>query len=76
MQLTHGFLRAPVRLPPGFARNTFVTISSLMPGSLPCGDDGQTLEVHCLDIEQPIARELAEEERVYAKVLVVGSRDD
>jgi hypothetical protein len=47
-----------------------------MPGSLPSGDDGRMLEVHCLDVDLPIARELAEEERAYAGVFVAGTGDD
>lgn len=76
LPLNPGFIRCAIGLEPGFARSTFVTISSLMPGSLPSGDDGRILEVHCLDVDLPIARELAEEERAYAGVFVAGTADD
>lgn len=76
LPLNPGFIRCAIGLQPVFARSTFVTISSLMPGSLPSGDDGRTLEVHCLDVDQPIARQLAEEERAYAGVFIAGTGDD
>ena len=33
-----------------------------MPGTVPCADEDGTLLYHCLDVEQPVVEELAEEE--------------
>ncbi|MBZ9935531.1 Na+/H+ antiporter subunit E [Mesorhizobium sp. BR1-1-16] len=47
----------------GFARDLFTTISSMMPGTLPVGEDGKDgLVVHCLDIRQPVAVDMARDE--------------
>jgi multicomponent Na+:H+ antiporter subunit E len=50
-------------LPPGTTRSAFCTLMSLLPGTLPCGsrDDGG-LVIHCLDVTQPVAEQLATEE--------------
>jgi multicomponent Na+:H+ antiporter subunit E len=50
-------------LPPGPTRSAFCTVMSLLPGTLPCGpqDDG-SLVIHCLDVTQPVAEQLAAEE--------------
>ena len=47
MTLEPGFVTSPTRLPRGVARNTFSTVASLMPGTLPAGEDGESLVVHC-----------------------------
>ena len=43
-----------------------------MPGTLPCGESETEIVFHCLDIEQPVVAELAEEEAVLAGVLETG----
>jgi multicomponent Na+:H+ antiporter subunit E len=53
----------------GPARNAFASYSSLLPGTLPVEDDGETLLYHCLDIGQPVAVELATEETMLAQAL-------
>ena len=55
--------------PPPHARNAFTTITSLMPGTLPCGEHADAIEFHCLDVEQPVVAQLAEEERRLAAAL-------
>lgn len=69
MPLATGFIDYRTGLARGHARNNFATITSLMPGTLPCGDAGDTIEFHCLDTGQPVAEQLAEEERRLAKAL-------
>jgi multicomponent Na+:H+ antiporter subunit E len=70
MPLRPGFIVYRSRLPPGSARNTFCTITSLMPGTLPCGSDASGgLAVHCLDAEQPVPAQLADEEALLLQVL-------
>ena len=51
------------------ARDTFAAISSLLPGTVPCGDRGDALEIHCLDIGQPVVAQLTEEARRMAHAL-------
>lgn len=69
LDLHPGFVRAPIRLPPGNARNAFTALASLMPGTLPVGMDEESLLVHGLDVTQPIAQDLAKEEALFLRVL-------
>jgi multicomponent Na+:H+ antiporter subunit E len=72
LPLRTGFVDYRTGFPRGQARNNFATITSLMPGTVPTGDGADTIEFHCLDIEQPIATQMATEERLLAKALVPG----
>jgi multicomponent Na+:H+ antiporter subunit E len=84
LPLRPGFVDCPLDFPPGFARNTFSTITSLLPGSVPAGEsDGQAdgagagaLVYHCLDTTQPVVEQLWKEERLLARALVAGRRHD
>ena len=67
MDYTTGF-------PRGHARNLFATITSLMPGTLPCGEGERTIEYHCLDVGQPVAAQMTEDERRYAPAIAPGDR--
>ena len=69
LPLRTGFVSYPARFRNGPARNAFASYSSLLPGTLPVEDDGETLIYHCLDIGQPVAAELAAEETALAQVL-------
>jgi len=72
LPLHPGFIVYPVGLPPGPSCNMFATLMSLLPGTVPTGTDaGGGLLVHCLDVEQPVAAQLAAEEEHFAQV--VGS---
>ncbi len=63
MPLRSGFIAYPVGFRGSTARNTFTTVTSLLPGTVPCGvEDGQ-LVYHCLDIGRPVVAELAAEEQ-------------
>jgi multicomponent Na+:H+ antiporter subunit E len=74
LPLTPGFVHYPVGLPPGPARNMFTTLMSLLPGSVPIGADASGgLLIHCLDVEQPIAAQLAAEETHFARVTGAAS---
>ncbi|WGJ14300.1 Na+/H+ antiporter subunit E [Methylocapsa sp. D3K7] len=70
LQLRPGFVAYPLRLPPGGARCAFCALSSLLPGTLPTGtgEDGALL-VHCLDVDQPVAANLAMEESLFIRAL-------
>jgi multicomponent Na+:H+ antiporter subunit E len=69
-----GFVNYPTRFPPGQARNTFSTVASLVPGTVPSGDEDGALVVHCLDVAQPVVEQLGAEERRYAPALSSGER--
>jgi multicomponent Na+:H+ antiporter subunit E len=68
LPLHTGFVAYPAQFR-GPARNAFASYSSLLPGTLPVEDDGETLTYHCLDIGQPVVAELAAEETALAQVL-------
>jgi multicomponent Na+:H+ antiporter subunit E len=74
LPLHPGFVNCPLGFAPGFARNTFSTITSLMPGSVPAGDTEGVLVYHCLDTTQPVVEQLWAEERLFARALVTGQR--
>jgi multicomponent Na+:H+ antiporter subunit E len=69
LDLNPGFVTAPLRLPPGNARNAFCALASLAPGSLPVGIDGDTLILHALDVAQPVAQNLAAQETLFLRAL-------
>lgn len=70
LPLQPGFVACPLRLPPGGERSAFCALSSLMPGTLPTGaDENGALLVHCLDIGQPVAANLATEERLFIRAV-------
>ncbi len=74
LNLQPGFVEYRTQLPPGSARNAFELIASLMPGSVPSDERKQVIEFHCLDVRQPVAEQLAAEERAYARALLPGQR--
>lgn len=74
LPLRTGFIEYRTGFPRGQARNNFATITSLMPGTVPSGDGPDTIEFHCLDVEQPVAARMEEEERLLARALVPGER--
>ncbi len=75
LPLRPGFISFAVVHPPGHLRNTFSTITSLLPGAVPCGDEDGSLVYHCLDVGQPVAQQLALEEKVLAQALGGVRRD-
>jgi multicomponent Na+:H+ antiporter subunit E len=69
LPLRPGFMAYPVGLPPGQGRAAFGAFTSLMPGTLPVGTDSDdTLVYHCLDLDQPVAANLARDERLLTRV--------
>jgi multicomponent Na+:H+ antiporter subunit E len=69
VRVNPGFVVCPCRVPEGASRDMFLAISSLVPGSLPAGiEDGRVI-IHCLDIAQPVAAQMAENETQFMKVL-------
>jgi multicomponent Na+:H+ antiporter subunit E len=70
LRLQPGFVIHTPRLPPGAAQSTFCTITSLLPGTLPCGnDENGNLIVHCLDKTQPVTEQLGREEALLMKAM-------
>jgi len=69
MPLAPGFITYPTALEPGLARNTFATLTSLLPGSLPCEHTQDGIVYHVLDIHQAHVEQLAKEEQRLAGVL-------
>ena len=69
MPLRPGFVNYPVRFPPGPTRNTFATLTSLLPGTVPAGYRNGKIVYHCLDINQPVVSQLAAEEAALAQAL-------
>lgn len=70
MPLQAGWVEVTLQLPPGPARNVFLTQASLLPGTMPAGTNaGGTLLVHCLDTNQPVVEQLRTEERRLARAL-------
>jgi multicomponent Na+:H+ antiporter subunit E len=69
LPLRPGFVRYPVRLPPGTARNTFTTLTSLLPGTVPARAERGHIIYHCLDVEQPVTSQLAAEEAALTRAL-------
>ena len=70
--LRPGVVEARLRLQPGFARNAFCMIASLLPGTLLTGfepDDDQKVYVHGLDVGRPIVAELAAEEASFMRMI-------
>ncbi len=70
LRLHQGIVPYRAQLSSGVARNTFCALSSLLPGTLPTGtdEDGRLL-IHCLDIDRPVAADLAREEALFRQVL-------
>jgi multicomponent Na+:H+ antiporter subunit E len=65
-----GFVIYETHLPPGPMRNAFCTVTSLLPGTLPAGsDESDGLVIHCLDITQPVAEQLAGEEALLVQAI-------
>ena len=69
LPLRPGFVTYPTGLPPGVRRNVFTTITSLLPGTVPAGEENGQLLYHCLDVEQPVLAELAAEEAALVRAL-------
>lgn len=75
LDLQPGFVEYGTQLPPGSARSAFELIASLMPGTVASDEGARHIEFHCLDTRQPVAEQLAAEERAYATALQAGRGD-
>jgi multicomponent Na+:H+ antiporter subunit E len=69
LPLRPGFVIYPTRLSAGMARNVFTSLTSLLPGTVPTGEQDGKLVYHCLDVDQPVVTELAAEEAALSRAL-------
>jgi multicomponent Na+:H+ antiporter subunit E len=70
LPLDPGFVVYPCRLRSAGSRNAFCALSSLLPGTLPTGANEEgALIVHCLDVGQPVAANLAAEEALFSRAI-------
>ena len=74
MKLDPGMVSYPTAFPTGHRRFVFMTYASLMPGTLPTGtDETGTIAVHALDCAQPVAEQLAAEEKRLSATFAEGA---
>ncbi|MEB2344624.1 MAG: Na+/H+ antiporter subunit E [Deltaproteobacteria bacterium] len=74
LPLRPGIVSLPLRIAPGPARGAFRALASLLPGTVaasPAVGDDDRLDVHCLDLGQPVAALLAADEERLARALGV-----
>jgi multicomponent Na+:H+ antiporter subunit E len=76
MPMAPGFVACPLDFPEGLARNTFAVVTSLMPGTVPCGEENGVLIYHCIDIRQPVVEQLWAEEKLLARAITAGRKHD
>jgi len=73
LPLRPGFVLYPIRLQSSLARNAFLTLSSLLPGTLPTGlDEEGAVLIHCLDVGQPVVAQMTAEELLVMRALGRG----
>jgi len=69
MRLRPAILRVPCPVPAGAARQAFCAVASLQPGTLPLVEDGDgegdTLRVHVLDADGPVAAQVTADARAF-----------
>jgi multicomponent Na+:H+ antiporter subunit E len=76
LPLSPGFVDHHARLPEGLARDALTAVLSLQPGTLPVAALGRDpLRIHCLDVGQPIAAQVAADEAAFAAMLGRRSGD-
>lgn len=75
VRIDPGFVSCPTDFPRGAARNAFASVTSLLPGSVPSGEEEGAIVLHCIDVAQPVAEQIAAEERHYAKAFGPGRGD-
>jgi len=69
LPLRLGDTRYAVGFRPGNGRNAFAALTGLLPGTVPAGEDETSLLYHCLDVGQPVAKQLAAEEAALRRTL-------
>jgi len=70
LPINPGFVVYRCRLRSAGSRSAFCALSSLLPGTLPTGsDEDGALVIHCLDVGQPVAANLAAEEALFSRAI-------
>jgi multicomponent Na+:H+ antiporter subunit E len=69
LPLHPGFVAYQTRLPRGVRQNVFTTLTSLLPGTVPAGEENGQIIYHCLDVTQPVLADLAAEEAALVSAL-------
>ena len=69
LPLKPGFVPYQVLSLSGGARNVFAMLTSLLPGTVPIGEEDGRFVYHCLDVDQPVVSELAAEEAALSRAL-------
>jgi multicomponent Na+:H+ antiporter subunit E len=69
MPLRPGFVRYQCGIPAGTARDFYLCMASLVPGSVPAGFEDGHVVVHCLDMALPVAKDMADNEGRLRRVL-------
>jgi multicomponent Na+:H+ antiporter subunit E len=75
LPLAPGFVVYRPRVAPGMARTAFTSYSSLLPGTVPCGEEDGGVVYHCLDIGQPIVEQLGVEEARLVRAIAPGDSE-
>lgn len=69
LPLHPGFVTYPTGLSRGVRQNVFTTLTSLLPGTVPAGEENGCIVYHCLDVTRPVVAELAAEEAALVRAL-------
>jgi len=69
LDVNPGFVTFPTTMPRGDRRNAFTTLTSLMPGAVPCYDAEDGIVYHCLDVGQPVLDGIAADEARFARLV-------
>jgi multicomponent Na+:H+ antiporter subunit E len=74
LALRPGYVTCDCKIPASTRRDLFLSMVSLMPGSLPVASesDGRVV-MHCLDTKQPVAAQMADNEARLVRALGDGS---
>jgi multicomponent Na+:H+ antiporter subunit E len=69
LRLHPGFVAYRTRLSAGVRRNMFTTLTSLLPGTVPTGEENGSIIYHCLEVTLPVLDDLAAEEAALVRAL-------
>ena len=76
LPMAPGMVRYSCAVLIGRDRDIFYAVSSLLPGTVPAGEDVDgVLQVHCLDRGQPVATAMARDEALVARAMGVERSD-
>ena len=74
--LRPGFATCRSSVPAGLARDASCAVMSLQPGKLPVSTEADgTMLIHCLDLREPVAEQVAADEAAFCRILGAERRD-